>query len=43
MRRSLDPGIGHVVAIADPGDTFATIFAVVLPDGEDIGHHLAGV
>ena len=41
--RSLEPGVGHVVAVADPGDALPFPGAEVLLDGEDVRHHLARV
>ncbi len=43
MSCSFYPGIAHVVAIAHPRHHAATKFAKMLPDGKDIGQHLAGV
>ena len=39
----LQPGVGHVVAIAHPGDDLAGDAATVLDEGEDVGQDLAGV
>ncbi|KAF5289491.1 hypothetical protein FQR65_LT20825 [Abscondita terminalis] len=39
----LQPGVGHVVAIADPGDGLALDRAAVLDEGEDVGQDLAGM
>jgi hypothetical protein len=41
--RSLQPGVGHVVAVAHPGHGLASDGAAVLDVGEDVGQDLAGV
>src|SRR3712207_8389060 len=38
----VDPGVRHVVAVADPRDAFALVGAELLADGEDVGEDLAG-
>ena len=42
-RRSLDPGVGHIVAIADPGEDQSFIGALLLDNRHQVGHDLAGV
>jgi hypothetical protein len=39
----LQPRVGHVVAVADPGHHLARDAAAVLDEGEDVGQHLARV
>jgi hypothetical protein len=39
----LEPGVGHVVAVADPGHRAPRDRAAVLDEGEDVGQDLAGV
>jgi hypothetical protein len=39
----LQPGVGHVVAVAHPGHHLALDGAAVLDEGEDVGQDLAGV
>jgi hypothetical protein len=39
----LDPGVGHVVAVADPRHGLPAHLPQVLPHGEEVGQHLAGV
>ncbi len=39
----LEPGVGHVVAVANPGDALPFPAAEVLLNREDVGQHLAGV
>jgi hypothetical protein len=39
----LQPGVGHVVAVAHPGHHLASDGAAVLDEGEDVGQDLAGV
>ena len=39
----LEPGIRHVVAVADPRDALSVPAAEVLLDREQVGEHLAGV
>jgi hypothetical protein len=41
--RRLQPGVGHVVAIADPGHCLAFDRAAVLDEGEDVRQDLARV
>src|SRR3990167_241775 len=43
QRGGLQPGVGHVVAVADPGHRLALDGASVLDEGEDVGQDLAGV
>ena len=40
---SLEPGVQHVVGIADPGDGFALYRAAVFDEREDIREYLAGM
>ena len=39
----LDPGVGHVVGVAHPGDGLAGDRTAVLLEGEDVGEDLAGM
>src|SRR5205823_3091855 len=39
----LEPGIGHVIAVADPGDALPLPAAEVLLDREQVGEDLAGM
>src|SRR5665647_1646358 len=39
----LQPGVGHVVAVADPSHCFARDGTAVLDVGEDVGQNLARV
>jgi hypothetical protein len=41
--RGLQPGVGHVVAVAHPGHGLASDGAAVFDVGEDVGQDLAGV
>ena len=41
--RGLEPGVGHVVAVADPRDALPFPAAEVLLDREEVGEDLAGV
>ena len=41
--RRVDPGIGHVVPVADPRDLLALDGPQMLPDREEVGEDLAGM
>ena len=41
--RGVEPGVRHVVAVADPRDVLPLERAEVLAHGEEVGEHLAGV
>ena len=41
--RGVDPRRQHVVVVAAPGDLAAADRAAMLLEGEDVGHHLAGM
>ena len=43
QRGGLRPGVGHIVAVANPGDGFALDGATVLDEGENVGQNLARV
>src|ERR1039457_2758330 len=41
--RRFQPGIGHIIAITDPGEFQPLVTATMLNDRKDVGHDLAGM